>query len=63
LVATPLAGVWLGSSLAAYANRAVGLPIAAGLLLFPGLPLAWEGVARFRESRKKFKKKRFLSLI
>lgn len=49
VVATPLAGVWLASSLAAFANRATWLPVAAGLLLFPGVPLAWEGAARLRE--------------
>lgn len=49
MVATPLAGVWLASSLAAFANRATWLPVAAGLLLFPGVPLAWEGAARLRE--------------
>lgn len=49
MIATPLAGVWLASSLAAFANRATWLPVAAGLLLFPGVPLAWEGAARLRE--------------
>ncbi len=63
LVATPVFGVWLGSSLAAYAGKSVGLPIAAGLLLFPGLPLAWEGWARWRESKRKVRKKRFLTFF
>lgn len=49
MIGAPLAGVWLASSLAAFANRATWLPVVAGLLLFPGLPLAWEGAARLRE--------------
>jgi transglutaminase-like putative cysteine protease len=49
MIGTPAAAVWLASSLAAFANRAPWLPVAAGLLLFPGLPLAWEGSARLRE--------------
>ena len=48
MVGTPLAGVWLASSLAAFANRATWLPVVAGLLLLPGLPLAWEGSAALR---------------
>ena len=49
VLGTPLAGVWLASSLAAFANRATWLPVVAGLLLFPGVPLAWEGAARLRQ--------------
>ena len=48
MVALPLFGVWLASSLAAFANRATWQPVAAGLLLFPGLPLLWEGAAALR---------------
>lgn len=48
MIGAPLAGVWLASSLAAFANRATWLPVVAGLLLFPGLPLAWEGAAALR---------------
>ncbi|MEO8796473.1 MAG: transglutaminase domain-containing protein [Polyangiaceae bacterium] len=47
-VLTPLAGVWVASSLAAFGNRSTTLPIIAGVLLFPGLPLAWEAFARYR---------------
>ncbi|MBX3210485.1 MAG: hypothetical protein KF850_00475 [Labilithrix sp.] len=60
MIAAPLAGVWLASSLAAFANRAVWLPVASGLLLFPGLPLAWEGVSALR-TRKQPGKRRFLT--
>ncbi|MBX3226830.1 MAG: hypothetical protein KF837_05935 [Labilithrix sp.] len=60
-VAAPLASVWLASSLAAYANRATWLPVASALLFFPGLPLAWEGIAALRRSRAKAPKRRFLT--
>jgi Transglutaminase-like superfamily len=42
VVLTPLMGVWLASSLAAYDNRPTWLVALAGLLLFPILPFAWE---------------------
>ncbi|MDF2697818.1 MAG: hypothetical protein K0S65_6201 [Labilithrix sp.] len=60
MVVAPLAGVWLASSLAAFANRATWLPLLAGLLLFPALPLAWEGLSAFR-ARKVKGKRRFLT--
>ena len=60
MIAAPLAGVWLASSLAAFANRATWLPVLAGLLLFPGLPLAWEGVSALRARNAKGKR-RFLT--
>lgn len=59
MIAAPLAGVWIASSLAAFANRATWLPVVCGLLLFPGLPLAWEGFSLLR-SRKKITR-RFLT--
>ena len=63
MVAAPLFGVWLASSLAAFANRATWLPVAAGLLLFPGLPLAWEGIGilRARSDKKAKGRRRFLT--
>jgi transglutaminase-like putative cysteine protease len=60
MIAAPLAGVWLASSLAAFANRATWLPVAAGLLLFPGVPLAWEGIGILR-ARKTKGRRRFLT--
>lgn len=60
MIAAPLAGVWLASSLAAFANRAAWLPVLAGFFLFPGLPLAWEGVGALR-ARKQRGKRRFLT--
>jgi transglutaminase-like putative cysteine protease len=63
MIATPLFGVWLASSLAAFANRATWLPVASGLLLFPGLPLAWEGIGvlRARRDKKAKGRRRFLT--
>lgn len=39
---TPLLGVWLGSSLVAFYGLRPELAAAAGVLLFPILPIAWE---------------------
>ncbi len=63
MVATPLMGVWLASSLAAYANRATWLPVAAGALLFPGLPLAWDAVGELRRRKSAKKRRRFLTFF
>jgi transglutaminase-like putative cysteine protease len=48
MVATPLLGVWLASSLAAYANARVSWVAVSGLLLFPVGPLAWVGISEWR---------------
>jgi transglutaminase-like putative cysteine protease len=48
MVAAPLLGVWVASSLAAYANWRVSWVVAAGLFLFPILPLAWVGLSEWR---------------
>ena len=48
IIATPLLGVWVASSLAAYANARVSWVVASGLLLFPGFPLAWVGLSEWR---------------
>lgn len=61
LIAAPLAGVWLASSLAAFANEATWLPVAAGLFLFPGLPLAWEWIASYRAKRDAGANRRWLT--
>ncbi|HEY3352760.1 MAG TPA: transglutaminase, partial [Polyangia bacterium] len=52
VVATPLVGVWVASSLAAYGSAPVWAPVAAGVLLFPALPLLWEGLAGRRRARR-----------
>ncbi|MEO6950965.1 MAG: transglutaminase domain-containing protein [Polyangia bacterium] len=48
ILATPIAGAWLASSLAAYNNGSPRLCLLAALLLFPILPLVWEGIAAAR---------------
>ena len=48
IIVTPLLGVWVASSLAAYANARVGWVVASGLLLFPVLPLGWVGLSEWR---------------
>lgn len=52
VVIVPALGVWLGSSLAAYLNGPVWLASLSGLLLFPVLPLLWEGYASRRREKK-----------
>ncbi len=42
LFGTPLVGFWLASSLAAHLDGPRWLPLAAGLLVFPILPVLWE---------------------
>ena len=41
MIATPLFGFWLASSLAAYQNATQWLSLLVGLLLFPILPVGW----------------------
>lgn len=53
VVVVPSLGVWLASSLAVYRNGPVWLAVACGLLLFPGLPLAWEAWSRRGSDREK----------
>lgn len=53
MIATPLIGVWVSSSLAAYFNQRPEWVVAAGALLFPVGPLLWEGFAAWRRSRRK----------
>ncbi|MBN3884816.1 MAG: transglutaminase [Nostoc sp. JL34] len=50
---TPVLGVWLASSLAAYNNRSTSLAVLAGVFLFPILPLLWELRAQSKGSRSK----------
>jgi len=52
MVATPLFGFWLASSLAAYRNASQWLALLAGLLLFPIVPAGWELFARWRRSKQ-----------
>ena len=59
--ATPLLGVWIGSSVARAMDGPIWLPIAAGALCFQVLPLLWEGVARWR--RRRSERRRVLTLF
>lgn len=52
MIAAPLAGFWLASSLAAYDNASQWLALAGGLALFPALPVAWEALAAWRRRRR-----------
>jgi hypothetical protein len=52
VIATPLLGAWVASSLASYRGGPVALAAATGLLLFPLLPLAWEAWANRRRRLK-----------
>lgn len=52
VVLAPTLGVWVASSLAAYRNGPVWLACAAGLLLFPVLPVLWDMVVELLRRRK-----------
>jgi hypothetical protein len=52
VILTPAVGVWVASSLAAYRSAPVWAPVAAGVLLFPTLPLGWEVWAGRRRARR-----------
>ncbi len=55
VLAIPVLGIWIASSLAAYGNGPTWMAVLGGALLFPVLPLAWEAFAARRRSRKKAK--------
>jgi transglutaminase-like putative cysteine protease len=48
---TPVLGVWLASSLAAFSNRSTLLSVIAGVFLFPVLPLLWELWSSYKRSK------------
>lgn len=52
VVLAPALGVWVASSLAAYRNGPVWLACAAGLLLFPVLPVLWDMVSELLRRRR-----------
>lgn len=54
VIVVPTIGVWVGSSIAAYLNGPVWAVCLAGLLLFPGLPLGWDWLARRKKVRKRW---------
>ncbi len=55
VIAVPVLGVWVGSSLAAYLNGPVWLVCVAGLLLFPVLPVVWAWWSRRKRARTQTK--------
>ncbi|MEO8840689.1 MAG: transglutaminase domain-containing protein [Kofleriaceae bacterium] len=52
MIATPLFGFWLASSLAAYDNASLWLALVVGLSLFPLVPVGWELVSMWRRARR-----------
>lgn len=63
MIVTPLVGMWLSSSLAAYHNRSIALCIGFGLLLFPILPFLWDRIYLWRDGKKKPDRKRVLTRV
>lgn len=52
VIATPLLGVWLASSLAVFLGGPRWAALAAGLLAFPIVPFAWEAYAARRKAKR-----------
>ncbi len=61
VVCTPLLGVWLSSSLAAYRNGPLWTSALLGLVLFPLAPLGWDRLATWRRNRKHPDRERILT--
>jgi len=57
----PVLGVWCGSSLAAFRGDSLWVPLAAGLVAFPVLPLLWDGLAEWRRRSQQISRERFLT--
>jgi hypothetical protein len=62
VLCTPLLGVWVSSSLAAYSNGSLTLALLSGLALFPLLPLLWEALSAWRRKRRQLTAPRILTL-
>ncbi len=62
VVVAPLAAAWVASSLAAHAGGSASAAAASGLLVFPGLPVAWELLSAWRRRRQAKPARRFLTL-
>jgi hypothetical protein len=52
MIAIPLLGVWVSSSLAVFKNGGLPWAIAAGLLMFPVAPIAWDLWGNYRRKKK-----------
>ena len=61
VIATPVLGAWVASSLAAYSSGPVAVAAATGLLLFPGFPLGWEAWSLYWRRRRGVTKPRILT--
>lgn len=61
MIITPLVGMWLSSSLAAYHNRSVLMCIGFGLLLFPVVPVLWDRFYLWRVGRRETERKHVLT--
>jgi transglutaminase-like putative cysteine protease len=62
MIALPLAGVWVASSLAALQHGPVWLTLLTGLLLFPIVPAIWELWSAWRRRRRAKPSPRVLSI-
>jgi len=63
MIAAPLFGFWLASSLAAYSNASQWIALLVGLLLFPIVPVGWEALGAWRRSRQKTPRKQILTRL
>jgi hypothetical protein len=57
ILAVPVSGVWLASSLVAERNGPRWAIVGAGVLLCPALPLLWEGIAEWRRRARRREEK------
>ncbi len=63
MIAVPLLGMWLSSSLAAYNNSSLWLSLGIGVLLFPVLPIAWDQWSLWRRRKRDPGAKRLLTTL
>jgi len=61
MILTPMLGMWLSSSMAAYHNSSLWMTAGVGLLLFPILPFLWEQLYLWRRSRREVPRKQVLT--
>src|SRR5580698_8709258 len=63
MIAVPLFGFWLASSLAAFDNAPMWLALVVGLVLFPIAPVGWELFGVWRASKRASPRKPFLTRL
>lgn len=61
ILVTPLLAFWLASSLAAFLNGPLWVPLIAGLLLFPVFPLLWDLHASARVRKRAPSRERYFT--